>query len=77
MKREKLKIRSDGTGEGTMITVGDTQIDGVKSLRIEISGRTSKALLMIEVDVDIWLDAEIIRHGELPAMDSKTESPGD
>ena len=72
MKREKLTIRSDGTGAGTVLTVGDVELDGVKSLRIEIAGRGSKARVLIEADVDIWLDAEVVRYGEFPAP-QKTE----
>ena len=44
MKREKLRIESDGTGGGTKLMLGDTLVDGVHSLRIDIPGRAARKL---------------------------------
>ena len=76
MKREKLRIESDGTGMGTNLIVGDTQIDGVKSLRFEISGRSGVARVTMEIEAGLWLDAEVVRHGELPVKDLDDDDEG-
>ncbi len=65
MKKEKLRIESDGTGGGTRIMLGDTLIDGVKSLRIDVPGRSRRVQITMEVEADIWLDAIVVRHGRM------------
>ncbi len=65
MKKEKLRIESDGTGGGTRIMLGDTLIDGVKSLRIEFPSRNRRVLISMEVEADIWLDAIVVRYGRM------------
>ena len=66
MKREKLRIESDGTGGGTKLMLGDTLVDGVHSLRIDIPGRSRRVQITMEVEADIWLDATVVRHGKMP-----------
>ena len=65
MKFEKLRIESDGTGGGTRIMIGDRALDGVKSLRIDIPGRSRRVQITMEVELDIWLDAFVVRHGKM------------
>ena len=66
-KREKLTIRSDGTGAGTIVTVGGIQIEDVKSLTVEVPNRQAYAKMTMEVGVlDLRLNAEVVKHGEWP-----------
>ncbi len=54
--------------------MGDTVIDGVKSLCIEVASRQSFAKVTMEfmrADIDLVMNAEVVRHGEFPPAAEK------
>lgn len=77
MKREKLKIVSDGTGAGTVLMLGDTRIDGVRSLRLDITRRSSKAVVEIEVNADLYLECEAVQYGDSEELTRRMKGEDD
>lgn len=66
-KHEKLTIRSDGTGGGTVVTVGGIQIADIRSLTVEVPERNVFAKVTMEVGIlDLRLNAEVVKHGDWP-----------
>lgn len=64
-KCEKLTIRSDGTGAGTIITVGGIRIDDVRSLIVEVPKRQAFAKVTMEVgSLELRLNGEVVKHGD-------------
>ena len=63
MKSRKLTIRSDGTGQGTFLSVGGVLVEGVRSLDISINGKSSRATITIQADVDFQMCAQVVAAG--------------
>ncbi len=69
--KQKLRIESDGTGAGTIVTVGGTIVDKVRSLKIEFPSRQERATVTIVCEPDIVIDADMSWNGGIhPAQEA-------